>query len=183
MKHKAIEILIQKRLDRAITVEEEKLLCDHLAKCGDCRQLYERLMCNEEVQALIEYYPGHGFNDRILKSMGFRKIFAWTKTAKVFAGAWLASILFLAFSPLPGKLLNQLLTSAPACARIVTKAEIIISSLTHIIIPFARNSFDLTWPLIGLGFSIVFIYLLSKIIIPVKSKQCSGTEQAAFLTG
>lgn len=186
MKHKNIEILIQKRLDRDINAEEEKSLNDHIEKCTDCSQLYEKMAYNEQISELIEYYPQHGFNDRILKKLGFRKIFAWSKTAKVFAGAWLASILFLAFSPLPGKLLNQILTSAPALARIMGKGQVILSSLGHVIIPFIKNSFDITWPVIGLVFSIIITYLFSKTLTParkLKPEIVSAVKGQNFLAG
>jgi hypothetical protein len=186
MKHKNIEILIQKALDREANAEEKELLHKHLAKCASCRQLYEELTCNEQVHGLIEYYPQHDFNDRVLKKLGFRKIFAWTKTAKVFAGAWLASILFLAFSPLPGKLINQILTSAPALARIIAKGNVIISSLSHVIMPFAKNSFDITWPLIGLVFSVIVIYFFNKTLSPAGRYKADITSYAKgqnFLTG
>lgn len=169
MKHKNIEILIQKTLDREITAEETKILHGHLAKCASCQQSYEELTCSEQVHDLVEYFPLHNFNERVLKTLGFRKIFAWTKTVKVFAGAWLASILFLAFSPLPGKLINQILTSAPALARFINKSEVIISSLSHVLLPFVKNSFDITWPVIGLAFSIIITYFISRIIKPASN--------------
>jgi hypothetical protein len=186
MKHKNIEILIQKALDREVNAEEKKLLHEHLAGCASCHQLYEELTCNEQVHGLIEYYPQHGFNDRVLKRLGFRKIFAWAKTAKVFAGAWLASILFLAFSPLPGKLINEILTSAPALSRIITKANLIISSLSHVITPFAKNSFDITWPLIGLVFSVIVIYFFNKNLTPagrLKANIKSSVKGQNLLSG
>ena len=186
MKHKNIEILIQKTLDREVDAEEKKLLHDHLAECTGCRQLYEELTCIEQVHGLIEYYPQHHFNDRVLKRLGFRKIFAWTKTIRVFAGAWLASILFLAFSPLPGKLINQILTSAPALARIISKGEVIISSLSHVFIPFAKNSFDITWPVIGLLFSVIITYFFSKTLTHVRKLKAnikSPGQGQNFLTG
>ena len=166
MKHKNIEILIQKALDHEITAAEGMRLKTHLAECASCQQLYKELTCSEQVHDLIEYYPRHDFNENILKTLGFRKIFSWTKTIKVFAGAWLASILFLAFSPLPGKLINQILTSAPALARIINKGEVIISSLSHVLLPFIKNSFGITWPVIGVVFSIMITYLISKAVKP-----------------
>lgn len=168
MKHKSIEILIQKALDREITEQERRHLNTHLAKCSSCQKLYEELIRSEQVHDLIEYYPRHNFNERVLKTLGFRKIFAWTRTVKVFAGAWLGSILFLAFSPLPGKLMNQILTSAPALARIINKTEIIISSLCHVILPFIKNSFDPTWPMIGAALSFIVTYLMYKAIKPAR---------------
>ncbi|MGB3341840.1 MAG: hypothetical protein WBB37_10210 [bacterium] len=187
MKHNNIERLIQKSLDFETNVEEERFLHSHLSQCKECHRFYQEMVQTQKALfGLIEYYPQHDFNDRVLKKLGFRKIFAWTKTIKVFAGAWLASILFLAFSPLPGKLINQILTSAPALARIISKGEVIISSLSHVFMPFAKNSFDITWPVIGLLFSVIITYFFSKTLTHVRKIKAnikSPGQGQNFLTG
>lgn len=187
MKHKNIEILIQKSLDFETNAQEEKILHAHLSQCKECQRFYlEMAQIQKALYGLTEFYPEHGFNERLLRKLGFRKIFAWTKTAKVFAGAWLASILLLAFSPLPGKAINQILTSAPALLRIVNAGKVIISSLSHVAMPFAKNSFDIVWPIIGLVSSIIITYFFSKAIYPVGKLQAnikSPAKERDFLTG
>jgi len=68
----------------------------------------------------------------------------------------------------------------------VSKGEVIISSLGHVFIPFAKNSFDLTWPIIGLVFSIIITYLFSKTLAPVRKFKAnikSPVKGQDFLTG
>ena len=187
MKHKNIEILIQKSLDFETNAQEEKILHAHLSQCDQCQRFYQEMVQTQKaLYGLTEFYPEHGFNERLLKKLGFRRIFAWTKTAKVFAGAWLASILLLAFSPLPGKAINQILTSAPALLRIVNTGKVIISSLSHVAMPFAKNSFDIVWPIIGLVSSIIITYFFSKAINPVRKLEAnikSPVKEQDFLSG
>ncbi len=163
MKHKKIERLIQKRLDRDTNAEEERSLQHHLSHCGDCQQFYQEMVQTEEaLGGLIEIYPRYGFNDRVLNTIGFKRGFAWTKAATALACTWLASFLFLAFSPWPGQLLNHVVTSVPALVRLFEKTELVFSSLSHMLIPLAKNSIDSVHPFIGLIFSILFIYFLGR---------------------
>jgi hypothetical protein len=164
MKHNKIKELIQKSLDHELNAHEQKLLKEHLSQCPSCYEAFKALSHTDAaLRHLPEFYPGAGFNERVMKALGLRKVFV-PKAVAAFAGAWLISIILLAFSPLPGYLLNQVLTSAPALARIINKSNVIISSLNHIIMPFVKNSFDITWPIIGLVGSILITYLFSKTI-------------------
>jgi len=163
MKHKNIERLIQKLLDFETNAEEEKVLHAHLSQCKECHRFYQEMVQTQQALCgLTELYPEPGFNDRVLKKLGFRKTFAWSKAAIIFASTWLASFLFLVFSPLPGKLFNEILTSVPALMRFFDKVELVVSSLSHALMPFAKGSINVAQPVIGLIFSILLIYLLGK---------------------
>ena len=102
MKHKKIERLIQKKLDREIGPDEKRKLDKHLAQCSDCSLFYtEMVQASKSVRQLTEFYPQTDFNARVLAKLGLRRKFAWSKAAYVFAGGWLAAILFFVYSPLP----------------------------------------------------------------------------------
>lgn len=163
MKHKKIERLIQKLLDREADAEEKRLLQDHISQCEECRQFYQEMVRTEQaLEGLIEFYPWHGFNDRILNRLGLRRRVFWKRVAPVFAGAWLASLLALILSPLPTRLLSQGITSVPAAIRFVDRIELVVSVLSHLVIPFAKGSATGVYPIIGLIFSIFMFYLLGK---------------------
>jgi anti-sigma factor RsiW len=165
MKHKNIEILIQKLLDREISPDEERLLHGHLTECQDCRQLYEEYLKTEQsLGNLIELFPGYDFNQRVMSRLALGRSFAWTKAVRAFAGAWVVSLLFLLFVPFTNKLSANLLTSAPALVRTVNKIGIIINSLGHTLLPFARISINPLYPAIGLVFSIILVYIFGKVV-------------------
>jgi len=169
MKHKEIERLIQKSLDRETSAEEEKSLHLHLSRCPDCQQFYQELVqTGQAMNTLIEFFPQYGFNDRVLKKIGFRRAFAWSKAAAVFAGIWLTSFLFIIFSPLPNEILSRALTSTPALIRLFDKIELVISSLSHTLLPFVKSSLNSSLLIAGLIFSIFLIYFFSKAISPVR---------------
>ncbi len=163
MKHKEIERLIQKSLDHETNSKEEKTLQFHLSCCEDCRQVYRELVQIEQnLGELIEFYPRHDFNDRVLRELGFQKSPVWRKVAVVFASSWLASVLFLIFTPWLGGMITNLLTSAPTFVRIFNKIHLIATSFSQFLTPLAKGFFDPTYPVIGLIFSIIFIYFFSK---------------------
>ncbi len=163
MKHKKIEKLIQKLLDREVDAEEKRFLQHHMSQCEECRHFHQEMVQTEQaLERLIEFYPRHGFNDRILKRLGLRRRVFWKKVAPVFAGAWLASLLALILSPWPARLMSQGITSVPAAIRLVEKIELVFSALSHLVVPFAKGSATGVYPIIGLIFSIFMFYLLGK---------------------
>lgn len=163
MKHKKIENLIQRLLDREADAEEKRLLQHHLSQCEECRQFHQEMVQTEQaLGGLIEFFPRQGFNDRLLKKLGFRRRVLWKRVAPVFAGAWVASLLVLILSPWPSRLMSQGITSVPAVVRFVDKIELIVSALSHIVMPFAKGSVTVVYPIIGLIFSIFMFYFLGK---------------------
>lgn len=164
MKHKEIERLIQKSLDRETSAEEERNLHLHLSGCPECQQFYQELVqTGDQLRDLIEFYPRPGFNDRVLRKIGFRRAFAWKRVAAVFTGVWLGTVLFLTFSPLSQEIVNKTLTSIPAFVRLFDKIELVITSLTHTLLPFVKSSWSPTF-VGGLIFSIFLIYFFGRVI-------------------
>jgi hypothetical protein len=163
MKHKKIEKLIQKLLDREANTDEQKSLQYHLSQCEECRQFYQEMVKTEQaLGGLTEVYPQPGFNDRILKGLGFRRRVLWKRVAPVFAGAWIASVLVVLLSPWPGLILNHLLTAVPAAVRLLDKGGLIVTSMSHMLMPFAKGSVTAVYPILGLILSILMFYFLGK---------------------
>ena len=163
MKHNEIERLIQKNLDREIGPDEKRKLDKHLAQCPDCSLFYtEMKQASQSVRQLTEFYPRADFNARVLAKLVLRKRFAWSKAAYVLAGGWLAAILFFVYSPLPSQIFGRIATSVPALIRLYDKVELAITSLSQVFSPVIKNSLSTLNPIIGLVFSIMFVYFLSR---------------------
>jgi len=163
MKHKEIERLIQKRLDRETNPDEESRLDKHLAQCPHCvRQYQEMMLVGKSIKEIIEFYPQPGFNARVIARLGLKRRFAWSKAAIVFAGSWVAALLFFVYSPLPGRVFSHIATSIPAIVRVFDRIELVVSSLAQILSPVVKSSFSTLNPWIGLVFSILFVYFLGK---------------------
>jgi anti-sigma factor RsiW len=163
IKHEDIERLIQKVLDREAAVEEKKVLKLHLSECADCKTLYQELIQTEQALfGLVEFYPRADFNDRVLNELGLKKSPVWARAAAVFAAGWVASLLFLVFSPWPRELVTKTLVSTPGIVRFFDKVQLIISTLSHIVTPFARGLFNPVLPVLGLILSFILFYLFGK---------------------
>jgi anti-sigma factor RsiW len=163
IRHEDIERLIQKVLDREATVEEKKVLNLHLSECSDCKIFYQELIQTEQALfGLVEFYPRADFNDRVLSKLGLRKSPVWARAAAVFASGWVASMLFLVFSPWPREIITKTLVSTPAMVRFFDKIQIIITTLSHIVTPFAKGLFNPTLPALGLILSVILFYLFGK---------------------
>lgn len=164
MRHREIEILIQKSLDHETNGEEERTLQLHLSHCPACQQLYQELIQTEQALAgLIEFYPRQDFDDRVLRKLGLVRSLVWAKTAMVLVGAWFGSTLFLVFSPLTRGLSNRLLTSIPALVRLLDKAQLVLSSFGHILKPFAKN-LNYSFPIVALVFTFLLLYFFGRTI-------------------
>lgn len=164
-KHKEIERLIQKRLDRETCAEEERILNLHLAECADCQRIYQELsQIEQELAGLIEFFPGYDFNDRLLRKLDVKKSSVWAKAAMVLAGVWLASFLFLAFSPLSKNILNRILFSMPDFMRVFDKTKMILLTITQVLTPLAKNFVNPLAPLAGLILIVAMFYLFSKTV-------------------
>ena len=163
MKHKDIERLIQKKLDREIGPGEELALETHLAQCPECAQFYgEMVQTGESLANLAQTFPRANFNTRVLAELGLKRRFAWKKAGIVFAGSWAAAILLFAYSPLPGQVLAWLTTSFPAIIRFFDRVELVLNSLSQLVSPLLKSSITNVNPVIGLVFSIVFVYFLGR---------------------
>ena len=163
MKHKEIERLIQKKLDRETNADEESRLDKHLAQCSQCAQQYQELMqVSKSIKEIVQFYPQPGFNARVIAKLALKRRFAWTKAAIIFAGTWLAAILFFVYSPLPEQVFSRIATSVPAMIRAFDRIELVVSSLAQIFTPVVKTSFSTLNPWIGLVFSILFVYFLGR---------------------
>lgn len=172
MKHKNIERLIQKALDREISEKEEKTLNAHLAQCQACRQFHAQMVQTERsLNTLVEVFPQYTFNDRVLTKLGLRRTFSWRKVVPVSAAAWVASLLLLAFLPWPQALVRKLATSTPAAVRFFDNAGLVVTSLSNVLMPFAKSTFNFQYAIFGLIMMILTLFVFSKAI--KKEAQCN----------
>lgn len=163
-KHRDIEELIQKLLDREITVDENINLQLHISQCSDCQSLYDDMFATEQaVVGLTQLIPNHDFNSRVLKAVGIKKSRVWAKVAAVFCGAWLVTVLALLLSPISGDIFNRILTSSPAVVRFINSVQFIGSTLTRIFAPLAKSQFNPTMCIVGLALSIGMFITFGKI--------------------
>ena len=172
MKHKNIEILIQKSLDFEINQDEAHMLQDHIARCPECRMMYETMVdLQHSLGMLVEYYPHVGFNDRILHALGTARRVLWKKAALIFSGAWVASLISLFFLPYQS-LLSKLLTSTPALVRLVDTTRTIITTIGHTLSPLSRIPLQTSSIAIGVLVSITAFYLIGRAI--QKEEKCKA---------
>jgi hypothetical protein len=163
MKHKEIERLIQKRLDREISHAEQSKLDKHLTQCPHCQRFGQQMAQTiKGLNELTEFFPKADFNARILASLGMKRRFAWTKAGIAFAGSWLAAVLFFAYSPIPQQIFSRIVTSIPMIMKLFDQIGLVISSMTQVFSPAVKNSISTFNPVIGLVFSILFIYFLGR---------------------
>jgi anti-sigma factor RsiW len=163
MKHKEIERLIQKNLDREISPSEQQMLDTHLAQCPECAQFSREMAgIGKSLSAITQFYPEADFNARVLAQLGLRRRFAWTKAGIAFVGSWVAALLLFAYSPLPAQIFARVATSFPAIMRLFEKLELVITSLNQVFLPLFKNSLSTVDPVIGLVFSVLFVYFLGK---------------------
>lgn len=170
-KHAEIEDLIQKRLDRTITAEEEKILNLHLAECPKCRALSRELEnIQSSVFGLIEFYPGNNFNALILAKLGFKKSLAWSKAAAVVGLSWVSAALFLILSPLPKALFGKALTTMPALVRFMGNVKLVLDAVSHFLTPLVKNGINPAYLVAGICFSAILFILFSTTL--KKEEQC-----------
>jgi anti-sigma factor RsiW len=171
MKHKRIENLIQKALDREISKNEEKALHAHLAQCSGCRQFHEQMMQTEgALSTLVEIFPRHDFNDRVLAKLGSRRAFSWRKIVPAGAAAWVASLVVLALLPWPQALVRKVATSVPGIVRFFDNAGVVITSLSNVLLPLAKSTLDVQYAIFGLVTMILSLFVFSRLV--KKEAQC-----------
>lgn len=151
MKHKEIEGLIQKRLDREITRDEEVFLFKHLEGCPDCQKYYlEMEGIKNGIAGLIEFLPRMDFNKQVLAKIGIKRQKVWQRLVPVFIGLYLASliILILLFSSLVNYLSSKMLLSIPFVLHTFDK----IRSVGNGIMLLTSSFLKLSLPQIFIGF-------------------------------
>lgn len=162
MKHKNIEKLIQKALDREISEKEEQTLNAHLAQCPACRQFYvEMVQTEQSLSTLVEVFPEYTFNGRVLRKLGLRRAFSWRRVVPVGVTAWIAALLGIAFLPWPQALMRKLVTSTPAAVRFVENARVVAAALGELLLPLVRTTFNLQYALFGLITMILTLFAFS----------------------
>jgi predicted anti-sigma-YlaC factor YlaD len=165
-KHREIEELIQKCLDREITVDENITLQLHLSQCPDCRAFYNELESVEHsIINLTQLVPNHNFNSRVLAKIKVKSFAGWAKIAIGAGIAWLCSTLVLIFSGLGSDIFGRILTSTPSVVRFVDKVQFIVATLGRTLSPIARNQFNPVMALVMLGISIGMFFLFGKFIV------------------
>lgn len=164
-KHKDIEELIQKCLDREIGIEENINLQLHLSQCPECMSLYNELIGVENhIHELNQFVPNHDFNNRVLKAIRIKKSSIWAKVSAICCGAWLVTAVTLILSPLSSDVFNRIITASPAVVRFVKNVQFIGSTLTRVFSPLAKSQFNPTVCIIGLALSIGMFYMFGNLL-------------------
>lgn len=174
MKHSNIENLIQKQLDREITPEESKVLREHLTSCPDCRALCsEYVSTTKQISAMIEIFPRHDFNQRVLRRLGLKKQPALTRLIPIAAGTWFAASLTacLTLIVLFGRpVLAKLFMGIPDVVRLIGKAQIVFDGLAHMVAPLVRLAPSPLYAPVALVFGLLMFLFLGRLVqkpIPV----------------
>jgi len=163
-KHRDIEDLIQKCLDREITVDENITLQFHLSQCPDCLILYDELVSFEQtIVSLVEFTPNHGFNNRVLQQVKARTQ-VWKKVATVLGGAWIATAIAFLLSSISNDIFHRVLFSSPSVVRLVDKFYFIGSTLAKAFTPIAKNQFNPLVCIAGIGLGLGTFFLFGKFL-------------------
>ncbi|MGB9720678.1 MAG: anti-sigma factor family protein [bacterium] len=125
MRHKEIENLIQKKLDREITQDEELFLSEHLKECPDCHAYHlEMERIKDEIMNLTEFFPRADFNARIFVKIGTKHRNYWYKLIPAFISVYLTSLIILLFSPLLNHLFQKAILVVPYILQVSDKIEL-----------------------------------------------------------
>ena len=173
--HKEIEALIQKKLDRSITAVEEKALNDHLDGCPDCRAFCRDMeSVGSSVFSLIEFYPSHSFNQRVMTKLGYRRSVAWVKVMAGMGLAWFASAIALVVTPYPRILFGKFLASMPGLVRFADQCRIVIDAIGHFLAPLAKIGFNPWYLAIGVLGSLIMLVLFGTTLKNKKEDTCQA---------
>ncbi|MEO0185549.1 MAG: zf-HC2 domain-containing protein [candidate division WOR-3 bacterium] len=163
MRHKEIEKLIQKKLDREITEDEEIFLLEHLKQCADCNAYYLQLeQIKDEILNLTEFFPKADFNARIFARIHTRRTTLWHKLIPTLISAYFASLLVLLFSPLSRHFSQKVLIAIPSILQISFKIEPVVKGIGLLISSLIK--IDLTQLLFGFFLSLFLFYVFIKAI-------------------
>jgi len=174
-KHSEFEILIQKCLDREISVDENINLQMHLSQCPECMSLYNELLKVENgINALNQMVPNHDFNNRILKAIHAQKSKVWAKVGAICGGLWFATVIALFLSPLPGDIFKRVFSSTPSFIRFINNIQFAGSTLTRVFSPLAKTQFNPTVFVIGGILSIGTFFMFGKFL---RKKEIIWTAQ------
>jgi hypothetical protein len=162
MRHKEIEILIHKKLDREITIEEERMLYDHLNKCADCKEYYLGMeFVQKELLNLTEYFPEGDLNERILSKIRVVKPKVLEKLVPVFWAVYLCTLVSLIFSPIPNRIFSKVLFILPGAVGVLEKIKSIRNGMGLLIVSFLKmNEFEI---LFALFISLILFYTIGRI--------------------
>ncbi len=163
MRHKDIELLIQKKLDREMTEDEEVILFKHLNQCRECQIYYQEMeKIKEDLLNLNEFFPETDFNARMFARISIRRQKTWQKLVPAFVGLYFASLLILVLSPLLNYLFGRGLLALPEIFKILEKVTLFGNGIVLLGSSFFRP--NLTQISVGFLFCLVIVYVLSKII-------------------
>lgn len=171
--HEEIEALIQKKLDRDITAAEEKVLSDHLVGCPVCRQFSQEMeSVDSSVFGLLELYPSHSFNQRVMTKLGYHRSTAWTRIMAISGFAWLISVATMVLTPYPKMLFGKILASVPAMIRFAEQCRVVLDAVTHLLTPLARIGFNPLYLITTTFGSLLMLILLGKKLTTKKENTC-----------
>lgn len=173
--HIEIEALIQKKLDREITPGEDKALNEHLAACPECRAFCRDMeSVGSSVFSLIEFYPSHSFNQRVMTGLGFRRRLAWIKVMAGMGLAWFASALTLAVTPYPRILFGKLLASVPGLVRLADQCRLVIDAVGHFLAPLAKTGLNPWYAAVAALGTVVMLILFGTTLKNKKEDTCQA---------
>jgi hypothetical protein len=163
MRHRDIELLIQKRLDHEMTEDEEVILSKHLKQCQECRTYYQEMeKIKEDLLNLNEFFPETDFNAQIFARIGIRRQKTWQKLVPAFAGLYFASLIILAFSPLMNYIFGRGLLALPGIFKILEAIKCLGNGIA--LLGSSLFGINLTQISLGFLFCLVIVYVLSQII-------------------
>lgn len=163
-KHSEFENLIQKCLDREISVDENISLQLHLSQCPDCSLLYNELVrAEKEIVDMVEVIPNRGFNDWVLAQIMVKKVPVWAKAITVLGSAWVVSFLTFILIPASRDLFARILWSSPSIVKVIDKICFVGSTLTRIFTPLAKSQFNPTLLVVSIVLSIGMFLLFGKL--------------------
>ncbi len=164
MKHKYIEKLIQRQLDREINPEQERALNEHIADCDDCREFYQEITQTcLGLETMPDFYPSPDFDHRIVRYFGWDAKSAIKKLSAAAAAVWLTTLVALVVALSPVHAVNSLVKKAPAVMRCLQSVNTVFGALARLAAPFFRSNFDPAWIAFAAVLTLITAILLSRI--------------------
>lgn len=165
MKHKYIEKLIQKQIDREIDPKQERALNEHIAECGDCREFYQEMINTcISLETMPEFYPAPGFNDRIMNEFGWRMRSIFKRFVAGASVLWISTLTIIILSFHPANFLNSFIKKVPALVRFAHGFNVVMNMLNHFFEPLLKNTFNPSWIAFGIILCLLTTILLGRIV-------------------